>query len=91
MITPLDDRIVVCRTDEKPTGMIIVPDSCQEDSHTGVIVAVGPGKRDSKTGRRRTMESKVGDNVMFGRYTDWESPGGALCLMQEADIVGILS
>jgi chaperonin GroES len=54
----------------------------------GVVVSVGPGKR-RKDGSRRPLEVRVGQIILFGRYTDYDD--GELLLIQEADVVGVVS
>lgn len=86
---PLDDRVLVKRLDdEPPSSPVIVPEVAATLSKKGMVVAAGPGKRDSE-GFRRPLDVKPGDFIMFGRYTDFDD--GNLVIIQEADIVGILT
>jgi chaperonin GroES len=68
-ITPLHDRVVVKRLEEKETvkGGIIIPDSAKEKPQEGEVVAVGAGKREK--GERIPLDVKVGDRVLFGKYS----------------------
>jgi chaperonin GroES len=68
-ITPLHDRVVVRRFEEKESikGVIIIPDSAKEKPQEGEVVAVGAGKREK--GERIPLDVKVGDRVLFGKYS----------------------
>jgi chaperonin GroES len=68
-ITPLHDRVVVRRLEEKETakGGIIIPDSAKEKPQEGEVVAIGAGKMEK--GRRVPLDVKVGDRILFGKYT----------------------
>ena len=68
-ITPLHDRVVVKRLEEKESvkGGIIIPDSAKEKPQEGEVVAVGAGKREK--GERIPLDVKVGDRVLFGKYS----------------------
>lgn len=91
---PLHDRVAVQRVaeEEKTAGGIIIPDSAQEKPSEGKIVAVGPGAR-NKDGSVTKMEVKVGDRVLFGKWSGTEASidGKELLIMQESDIMGIVS
>jgi chaperonin GroES len=69
-ITPLHDRVLVRRLEEKETvkGGIIIPDSAKEKPQEGEVVAVGAGKINDK-GDRITLDVKVGDRILFGKYS----------------------
>ena len=68
-ITPLHDRVLVRRLEEKETakGGIIIPDTAKEKPQEGEIVAVGAGKIEK--GRRVPLDVKAGDRILFGKYT----------------------
>jgi chaperonin GroES len=68
-ITPLHDRVLVRRLEEKETvkGGIIVPDMAKEKPQEGEVMAVGAGKIEK--GRRVPVDVKVGDRILFGKYT----------------------
>src|SRR5258706_16013559 len=68
-ITPLHDRVVVRRLEEKETakGGIIIPDTAKEKPHEGEVMAIGAGKIEK--GRRIPLDVKVGDRILFGKYT----------------------
>jgi len=68
-ITPLHDRVLVRRLEENETakGGIIIPDSAKEKPQEGEVVAIGAGKMEK--GRRVPLDVKVGDRILFGKYT----------------------
>ena len=90
---PLGDRVVVKRVQEetKSAGGIIIPDTVQEKPQEGEVIAVGPGGRDEK-GDRITPEVKVGDRILFGKWsgTEVKVDGQELLIMKESDIMGVL-
>ena len=68
-VTPLHDRVLVRRLEENETakGGIIIPDSAKEKPQEGEVVAIGAGKMEE--GRRVPLDVKVGDRILFGKYT----------------------
>jgi chaperonin GroES len=90
---PLHDRVVVRRieADTKTAGGIIIPDSAQEKPSEGEVVAVGEGARDDD-GDRIPLDVKVGDRVLFGKWsgTEVKIGGEDLLIMKESDIMGIV-
>ncbi|MGD0962961.1 MAG: co-chaperone GroES [Candidatus Acidiferrales bacterium] len=68
-ITPLHDRVLVKRTEEKETvkGGIIIPDSAKEKPQEGEVVAVGNGRREK--GELIPLDVKPGDRILFGKYS----------------------
>jgi len=90
---PLHDRVVVRRieADQKTAGGIIIPDSAQEKPSEGEVIAVGEGNRDDD-GKRIALDVKVGDRVLFGKWsgTEVKIDGEDLLIMKESDIMGIL-
>src|SRR5437879_13444730 len=68
-ITPLHDRVLVRRLEEKETakGGIIIPDTAKEKPHEGEVMAIGAGKIEK--GHRIPLDVKVGDRILFGTYT----------------------
>ena len=71
-ITPLRDRVLVRRLEEKETvkGGIIVPDTAKEKPQEAEVIAVGAGKVEK--GRRIALDVTVGDRILFGKYTGRE-------------------
>jgi len=69
-ITPLHDRVLVRRLEEKDTvkGGIIIPDTAKEKPQEGEVIAVGAGKLNDK-GERIALDVKPGDRVLFGKYS----------------------
>jgi chaperonin GroES len=92
-IRPLHDRVVVRRMEEerKSAGGIVIPDSATEKPSTGEVLAVGSGKI-SEAGDVRAMDVKVGDKVMFGKYSGTEVKVGieTLLIMREDDIMAVV-
>ena len=90
---PLHDRVVVKRieAEDKTTGGIIIPDTAKEKPSQGEIVAVGPGGRD-EAGRVIPIDLKVGDRVLFGKWsgTEVKIDGTELLIMNEGDIMGVV-
>ena len=90
---PLHDRVLVCRTeeDEKSVGGIIIPDTAKEKPMEGKVLAVGPGARD-ESGKLVTLDVKVGDRVLFGKWsgTEVKIDGQELLIMKESDIMGVI-
>jgi chaperonin GroES len=92
-ITPLHDRVLVRRLEEKETakGGIIIPDTAKEKPQEGEVLAVGPGARD-EDGKRIPMDVKAGDRILFGKWsgTEVKIDGEDLIIMKESDILGLL-
>ncbi|CAO0823652.1 cochaperonin GroES [Desulfarculales bacterium] len=93
-IKPLQDRVIVKRMEEetKTSGGIIIPDSAKEKPQQGKILAVGPGKV-LEGGTRIDMTVKIGDLVLFGKYSGSEVKidGEEVLIMREDDILGIIN
>jgi len=90
---PLHDRVVVRRieSEAKTAGGIIIPDTAKEKPMEGEVVAVGPGAR-SDDGEIRPLDVKVGDRVLFGKWsgTEIKLDGEELMIMKESDLMGII-
>ena len=71
-VTPLHDRVLVKRIEEKETvkGGIIIPDSAKEKPQEGEVIAVGAGKIEK--GERVPMDVRAGDRILFGKYSGTE-------------------
>lgn len=93
-IRPLHDRVIVKRLDSerKTASGIVIPDSAGEKPDQGEVVAVGPGKRDD-AGKVIAMDVKVGDRVLFGKYSGQtvKIDGEELLVMREEDIMGVVA
>ena len=91
---PLHDRVLieVLDSDEKTAGGIIIPDTAKEKPSEGEIVAVGPGALNND-GKRNPIDVKVGDKVLFSKYSGDEVKidGQDLIIIKEEDVIGILN
>jgi len=92
-IRPLHDRVIVKRLEEERTspGGIVIPDSAAEKPSQGKIVAVGKGKI-LEDGSVRALDVKVGDKILFGKYsgTEVKVDGDDLLVMREEDIMAVI-
>ncbi|MCK5870733.1 co-chaperone GroES [Methylococcaceae bacterium HT1] len=92
-IRPLHDRVIVKRVEEETTsaGGIVLPGSATEKPSEGEVLAVGNGKQ-LDNGEVRALEVKVGDKVLFGKYSGSEVKvdGEEVIVMREEDIMGVL-
>src|ERR1700751_422953 len=92
-VTPLHDRVLVKRIEEKETvkGGIIIPDTAKEKPQEGEVVAVGAGKIEK--GERIPLDVKVGDRILFGKYSGSEIKGGEeeYLILREEEILAKLS
>ena len=92
-IRPLHDRVIVRRMEEERTspGGIVLPDAATEKPVMGEVIAVGKGKLNSK-GNLIEMDVKVGDKVLFGKYsgTEVKIGGEEVLVMREEDIMGVI-
>jgi chaperonin GroES len=92
-IRPLHDRVVIRRLEEERTtaGGIVIPDTATEKPIQGEVVAVGNGKI-LENGEKRPLDVKVGDRVLFGKYsgTEVKIEGKELLVMREDDIMGVV-
>ncbi len=92
-LRPLHDRVIVKRleAETKSAGGIVIPDSATEKPIRGEIVAAGEGKIQDD-GKVRPMAVKVGDTVLFGKYsgTEVKVEGEELLVMREDDIVAVI-
>jgi chaperonin GroES len=93
-IQPLGDRVVVEREEaqEKTAGGIVLPDTAKDKPQKGKVVAVGDG-RITKDGKRRELQVKVGNSVLFTSYAGDEfkmDDGKKVLLMREDDILAVI-
>ena len=92
-IRPLHDRVIIKRLEEERTspGGIVIPDSATEKSIKGKVVAVGKGKI-LENGEVRALDVKVGDNILFGKYsgTEVKVDGEELLVMREEDVMAVI-
>jgi len=90
---PLQDRVLIRRIEEeeKTKGGIIIPDTAKEKPMEGEVIAAGPGTR-SDDGKLHPLDVKVGDRVLFGKWsgTEIKIDGEDLVVMKESDIMGVV-
>ena len=93
-VKPLADRVVVApaQEGEEMRGGIYIPDTAKEKPSQGEIVAVGPGRL-SEDGTRLELDVKVGDKVLYGKYsgTDVTLDGEEYLILREADSLAVIS
>ena len=91
-ITPLHDRVLVRRLEEKESikGGIIIPDSAKEKPQEGEVIAVGSGRREK--GELIPLDVKAGDRILFGKYSgnDITIDGEEFMIMKEDEILAKL-
>jgi chaperonin GroES len=92
-IRPLHDRVIVKRLEEErvSAGGIVIPDTAAEKPVQGKVVAVGKGKI-LEDGSVRALDVKVGDKILFGKYsgTEVKVDGDELVVMREEDVMAII-
>jgi chaperonin GroES len=92
-IRPLHDRVIIKRLEEVRTspGGIVIPDTAAEKPIKGKVIAVGKGKI-LENGEVRPLDVKVGDNILFGKYsgTEVKVDGDDLLVMREEDVMAVI-
>ena len=92
-IRPLHDRIIVKRLEEerKTASGIVIPDTAAEKPDQGEVLAVGKGKV-TEEGKVRPLDVKVGDKVLFGKYSGQtvKVKGEELLVIKEEDVMGVI-
>jgi len=92
-IRPLHDRVIIKRLEEERTspGGIVIPDTATEKPIRGKVIAVGKGKI-LEGGDVRPLDVKVGDHVLFGKYsgTEVKVEGEDLLVMREEDVMAVI-
>ena len=93
-LRPLHDRVIVKRSEEERTspGGIVIPDTATEKPIKGEVLAVGRGKI-LENGETRPLDVKVGDKILFGKYsgTEVKVDGQDLLVMREEDIMAVIT
>ncbi len=93
-IRPLHDRVLVRRIEEAETTLsgLIIPDTAKEKPHNGEVVAVGDGRL-LKNGERVPLDVKVGDRILFGKYSGSEVTisGEEYLIVREDEILGVFA
>lgn len=92
-LTPLGDRVVVkpAGREEMTKSGIVLPDTAKEKPQRGTIVAAGPGRRD-EDGDRIALDVKVGDEILFAKYsgTEFKLEDEDLLILSEKDILAVI-
>ena len=92
-VSPLADRVVIKALEEteQMRGGLYIPDTAKEKPQQGEIVAVGPGRFDE--GKRVPMDVKVGDKVLYGKYSGTEVTldGDQYLILRESDVLAVIS
>ena len=92
-VTPLADRVVLRAMDEAEPmrGGLYIPDTAKEKPQQGEIIAVGPGRFEKD--KRVPMDVKVGDKVLYGKYSGTEVTidGEQLLILRESDVLAVIS
>jgi chaperonin GroES len=92
-IQPLEDRVVIMPSDEAETmrGGLYIPDTAKEKPTQGEVIAVGPGRVEK--GDRVPMDLKVGDNVIYGKYSGspFQLGGDEVIIIKASDVLAKIS
>ena len=92
-VAPLADRVVIRALDDaqQMRGGLYIPDTAKEKPQQGEIMAVGPGRFEKD--KRVPMDVKVGDKVLYGKYSGTEVTidGEQLLILRESDVLAVLS
>jgi len=90
---PLGSRLVIepIEQEEITAGGIVLPETAKEKPQKGTVLAIGPGERDDN-GNRIPLDVKVGDLVLFAKYsgTEIKYEGKKLLIMRESDVLAVL-
>jgi len=93
-LKPLGDRLVIepIEQEEVTAGGIVLPETAKEKPQQGKVLAAGPGARD-EDGERIEMDVKVGDKVLYAKYsgTEFKLDGKKLLILRESDLLAILN
>lgn len=98
-LVPLGDRILVkqVKQEEVRASGLVIPDTAREKPQMGAVLAVGPGRLD-ESGKRLPIDVKVGDRVLYAKYTGQDVPRGVLgseeeefLILKESDILAKLA
>ena len=93
-LKPLGGRVIIepIEQEEITAGGIILPETAKEKPQEGKVLAVGPGDRNEHTGERVPMDLKVGDKILFAKYSGSEikMDGKKLLILRESDILAVI-
>lgn len=91
-VAPLSDRVVVKPSEEteQMRGGLYIPDTAKEKPQQGLVIAVGPGR--TEDGKRVPMEVKVGDKILYGKYSGTEVTIDTvqMLILRESDILAVV-
>ncbi|HVB31350.1 MAG TPA: co-chaperone GroES [Gemmatimonadaceae bacterium] len=91
-VSPLADRVVIKPMEEaeQMRGGLYIPDTAKEKPQQGEIIAVGPGRYEKD--KRVPMEVKVGDKVLYGKYSGTEVTvdGEPVLILRESDVLAVV-
>lgn len=96
MIRPLSNRVVVRRQAEEdratPESLLVLPEQAKEKPAKGKVLAVGEGRMTEFSGQPIPMNVKVGETIIFGKYsgTEVEHAGEKLLILNESEIMGVI-
>jgi chaperonin GroES len=92
-VKPMEDRVILksMEAQEKTAGGIYIPDNAKEKPQKGEVMAIGPGKMTDK-GVRGEMTLKVGDKVLYGKYSGTEVTidGEEYLIVRESDVLAVI-
>ena len=92
-VAPLADRVVIKPLEEaeQMRGGLYIPDTAKEKPQQGAVVAVGPGRYEKD--KRMPMDVKVGDKVLYGKYSGTEVTidGEQLLILRESDVLAVMN
>ena len=95
VLKPLEDRIVVqpLEAEQTTASGLVIPDTAKEKPQEGKVISVGPGRFDDAGTKRVPMDVKVGDKVLYGKYSGTEVTidNEPLLILRESDVLAVLS
>jgi chaperonin GroES len=93
-LRPLNDKLIVkpIKAEEMTKSGIIIPDSAKEKPQEAEVVAVGPGKVNETTGVRNPIDIKVGEKVLYSKYSgsEFKLDGDDVLMLDESDILAVV-
>jgi chaperonin GroES len=94
-LKPLEDRVIIkaVQEEEKTASGIVLPDTAKEKPTLGKVVAVGDGKWDEQGTKRIPVDVKVGDKVVYGKYSGTEyktKDGDELLILRASEILAVV-
>jgi chaperonin GroES len=94
VLKPLEDRIVVrpLEAEQTTASGLVIPDTAKEKPQEGEVLAVGPGRFDDAGAKRVPMDVKVGDKVLYGKYSGTEVTidGEQFLILRESDVLAVI-